>query len=100
IRASAAGPLSSAASISRSTLRWSLLVFAGLCWSLLVFAGLHVDFDAVGRDYGERRTMTAGWLDRRMVMMVWTARGDARHVISMRCCHAKEVRKILDIYPE
>jgi uncharacterized protein len=25
-----------------------------------------------------------------MVVIVWTPRGDARHVISMRYCHAKE----------
>ena len=41
-------------------------------------------------DYGELRFITAGYLDSRMVVMVWTQRGDARHIISMRHCHAKE----------
>jgi uncharacterized protein len=41
-------------------------------------------------DYGETRFITAGHLDGRLVVMVWTQRGDARHIISMRHCHAKE----------
>jgi uncharacterized DUF497 family protein len=42
------------------------------------------------RDYGETRFITAGTLDSRLVVTVWTERGDARHVISMRHCHAEE----------
>ena len=41
-------------------------------------------------DYGETRFICAGHLDGRLVMMVWTQRGEARHIISMRHCHAKE----------
>lgn len=41
-------------------------------------------------DYGETRFITAGHLDGRLVVLVWTQRGEARHVISMRHCHAKE----------
>jgi uncharacterized protein len=41
-------------------------------------------------DYGETRFITAGRLDGRLVVMVWTQRGEARHIISMRHCHAKE----------
>ena len=41
-------------------------------------------------DYGEARFITAGHLDGRLVVMVWTQRGEARHIISMRHCHAKE----------
>ncbi|CAN5248515.1 hypothetical protein BH11PSE4_BH11PSE4_32620 [soil metagenome] len=48
--------------------------------------------------YGEVRTITAGWLDGRMVNVVWTQRGAARHVISMRYCHAKEQRKLLVLF--
>jgi uncharacterized DUF497 family protein len=44
-------------------------------------------------EYGEKRYITAGYLDRRMVVIVWTARGDDHHVISMRHCHAKEERR-------
>ena len=65
-----------------------------------VFAGRHADFEATRLDYGERRMITAGWCDGRIVMMVWTQRGAARHIISMRYCHAKEIRKILRAFPE
>jgi uncharacterized DUF497 family protein len=41
-------------------------------------------------DYGETRFITAGELDGRLVVMVWTLRGQTRHIISMRYCHAKE----------
>jgi uncharacterized DUF497 family protein len=42
------------------------------------------------RDYGETRFISAGHLDGRLVVMVWTQRGETRHIISMRHCHAKE----------
>ena len=41
-------------------------------------------------DYGETRYITGGHLDGRLVVMVWTQRDEACHVISMRHCHAKE----------
>jgi uncharacterized DUF497 family protein len=41
-------------------------------------------------DYGELRYITAGQVRQRMVVMVWTPRGNARHIISMRYCHGKE----------
>jgi uncharacterized DUF497 family protein len=42
------------------------------------------------RHYGELRLISARFLRGRMVVMVWTPRGDARHIISMRYCHGKE----------
>lgn len=42
------------------------------------------------RDYGEERYQTIGYLDGAMVMVVWTLRGDARHIISMRKCNDRE----------
>ena len=41
-------------------------------------------------DYGETRFISASHLDDRLVVMVWTQRGEARHIISMRHCHAEE----------
>jgi len=41
-------------------------------------------------DYGEDRSITAGHVGSRMVVIVWTPRNGDRHVISMRYCHAKE----------
>jgi uncharacterized protein len=43
-------------------------------------------------DYGEDRFVTAGHLNGRMVVMVWTPRNGFRHVISMRYCHGREER--------
>lgn len=55
-----------------------------------VFAGLTATVVDERFDYGETRFITAGHLDGRLVVMVWTQRGEARHIISMRHCHAKE----------
>ena len=59
-----------------------------------VFAGRTVTF--VDRfDYGEVRWLTIGWLNERMVVVVWTERPPDRHIISMRYCHAKEAEKFI-----
>ena len=55
-----------------------------------VFSGLTATVVDERFDYGETRFITAGHLDGRLVVMVWTQRGEARHIISMRHCHAKE----------
>ncbi|WP_422388733.1 BrnT family toxin [Afipia carboxidovorans] len=39
------------------------------------------------------RSATAGFLRGRLVVVVWTPREEARHIISMRHCHAKEEKK-------
>jgi len=44
-------------------------------------------------DYGEVRRISAGFLEGRMVVIVWTQRGTSRHVISMRYCHDKEEKR-------
>ena len=49
-----------------------------------VFAGITVTREDRRHDYGERRFITAGILDGRMVVVVWTPRGQARRIISMR----------------
>lgn len=59
-----------------------------------VFAGDRATWMDDRFDYGETRWITAGWLGGRMVVIVWTQRGASRHIISMRYCHAKEVRRI------
>lgn len=42
------------------------------------------------RDYGEVRFQTVGLVGDRLVMVVWTQRGDSRHIISMRRCNERE----------
>src|SRR6187455_3402610 len=44
----------------------------------------------VGRDYGEARVITIGLLRSRMVVLVWTPRGDVRHVMSMSKANERE----------
>ena len=59
-----------------------------------VFAGLHLTRVDDRVDYGEPRYVTAGWLDSRSVVFVWTPRGSARRVISMRHCHEREAKNL------
>ena len=59
-----------------------------------VFAGLHLTRLDDRFDYGETRYVTAGWLDSRLVVFVWTPRGSARRIISMRHCHEREAKKL------
>jgi uncharacterized protein len=61
-----------------------------------VFAGLTATVVDDRFDYGETRFITAGRLDERLVVMVWTERDEARHIISMRHCHAREEKYWID----
>lgn len=56
----------------------------------IVFAGPTITVQDTRRDYGETRYQTVGFLADRMVMIVWTPRNEARHVISMRKCNDRE----------
>jgi len=56
----------------------------------LIFAGLHATLEDTRRDYGENRFITAELLLGRLVVLVWTLRGAARRIISMRHAHAEE----------
>jgi uncharacterized DUF497 family protein len=55
-----------------------------------VFAGPVFTFADERWDYGEVRWITYGLLGNRLVAVVWTERGDARHVISLRKCNDRE----------
>ncbi len=61
--------------------------------ALQVFADSTVDYVDDRRDYGEARWISAGYLDGRLVMIVWTARGRSRHIISMRKANDREQEK-------
>jgi len=56
----------------------------------LVFAGITATIEDDRRDYGEQRFITAGYLDSRRVVLVWTHRPRSRRIISMRHAHADE----------
>ena len=58
-----------------------------------VFAGPVFTLIDQREDYGEIRYLSYGRLGSRPVAIVWTQRGEARRIISMRECHAKERRR-------
>jgi len=55
-----------------------------------VFAGATLDQEDDRFDYGETRIITVGYLRGQMVIVVWTPRGEARHIISMRKANDRE----------
>ena len=55
-----------------------------------VFSGPHHNIVDDRQDYGEPRIITVGYLDERMVVMVWTLRGETRRIISMRKANERE----------
>ena len=55
-----------------------------------VFAARHFTAEDEREDYSEPRYVTVGLLDGRMVVMVWTPRGEARRIISMRKANERE----------
>ena len=60
-----------------------------------VFAGRTLDRHDDRAAYGEVRMQTVGYLNGRMVMLVWTPRGrKTRRIISMRKCNAKEQERL------
>ena len=56
-----------------------------------VFAGVTVTIEDARRNYGEARFITVGVLDGRSVVLIWTPRGDARRIISMRKANEREI---------
>ena len=56
----------------------------------LVFAGRHLTSEDCRQDYEETRYITVGMLSERMVVLVWTPRGAARRIISMRKANERE----------
>ena len=59
-----------------------------------VFADKHLTREDTRGNYAEPHFQTAGWLDGRIVILVWTPRGEARRIISMRKANEREIKKI------
>jgi hypothetical protein len=59
-----------------------------------IFAGPMLTLRDDRVDYGEPRFQTYGLLAGRLMLVVWTPRGEGRHVISMRKCNDREKKKI------
>ena len=49
-----------------------------------VFAGAVLEYEDDRFDYGEVRVVSVGALYGKVVVLVWTDRGEERHIISMR----------------
>jgi hypothetical protein len=58
-----------------------------------VFDSLEFTVEDDRRDYGEIRYQTYGLLDDRLVVVVWTPREHARHIISMRKANERERKR-------
>ncbi|MGJ7507870.1 BrnT family toxin [Variovorax sp. GT1P44] len=58
-----------------------------------VFAGPVLTLADDRADYGEARFISFGLLDGRHVVVVWTPRGEARRVISMRNANEREIAR-------
>ena len=59
----------------------------------IVFAGQHFTVPSATQDYGEIRLFTVGELAGRMVIVVWTPRGEDRRIISMRKANEQEQKR-------
>jgi len=55
-----------------------------------IFDGDTLTVEDDRQDYGETRQITIGFLEGRMVVMVWTQRGAARRIISLRKANERE----------
>lgn len=58
-----------------------------------VFAGHHFTAEDLREGYSEQRFITVGTVEGRMVVVVWTPRGDARRIISMRKANEREISR-------
>jgi uncharacterized DUF497 family protein len=61
-----------------------------------ILEGPKYQFADERQDHGEVRITTVGFLDDRMVIVVWTERGGNRHIISMRKANEREQRRYGD----
>ncbi len=59
-----------------------------------IFLGKHLTNEDSRKDYLEHRFQTIGWLDGRLVVVVWTPRGSSRRIISMRKANEREIARI------
>ena len=55
-----------------------------------VFAGNYFTGPDTRLNYDEPRFLTVGYIDSRLVILVWIPRGEVRRIISMRKANARE----------
>ena len=64
-----------------------------------VFDGIHSTGQDKRMGYEEDRFITLGRLDDKMIVMVWTPRGEVRHIICIRKANDRE-KTLYDSYLE
>lgn len=55
-----------------------------------IFSGKHFSLADDRADYGEQRFISVGKLADRIVVLIWTPRGEVRRIISMRYANERE----------
>ncbi|MDQ4086923.1 MAG: BrnT family toxin [Pseudomonadota bacterium] len=72
-----------------------ILVTRGLDFDDAVhaFAGTALTIEDDRQDYGETRYQTMGLLKGRLVVVVWTPRGEGRHIITMWKANDRERKR-------
>lgn len=58
-----------------------------------ILAGPALTYPDDRHDYGEERWITVGLLDGRMMIVVWTPRGEKYRIVSMRKANVREQEK-------
>ncbi len=61
----------------------------------MLFQGRHFTRRDERFDYGEDRLISIGQVKDEIVVVVWTWRDKARHIISMRKTHAREQKRYI-----
>lgn len=61
--------------------------------ALEVFTQPHLKIIDDRMDYGEQRFIVVGFLKKRMLILVYTPRGETKHIISMRKANEREIKK-------
>jgi uncharacterized DUF497 family protein len=56
------------------------------------FAGISYTFEDARKGYGEQRFITWALMHERLVVIVWTPRGEARRIISLRKANERETK--------
>jgi len=60
----------------------------------LVFAGATLEVEDTRKKYGEPRIICYGYLEKRLVVVGYTPRGEDRHIFSMRKANDREKARI------
>ena len=66
--------------------------------ALIVFEGPTVEIEDARKDYGERRIISYGRLEDRLVVVGYTPRGADRHVFSMRKANDREQARLASYF--